>query len=139
MAKFALSPIKDELLEEQLFERKKKDLSALKKDGELLKPDFSRTADELLQDVQYKGIVARAIGKDFGEREYIGQKDLEKLMMLSELNPKFEKQMEVKLLPIMKQGRKWEDKESTRLRKNYMEKSQQLLDILSKFQFSGFT
>ncbi|MFA5077364.1 MAG: PP2C family serine/threonine-protein phosphatase [Candidatus Micrarchaeia archaeon] len=140
MAKFASPPLKDELLEEQLFERKKKDLSALKKEsGELLKPDFGRTASELLQDVQYKGIVARAIGRGFEEREYISQKDLEKLMMLSELDPGFGKQIEVKLIPIMKKGRRWEDKESTRLRKEYVKKSQQLLDILSKFQFGGFT
>lgn len=140
MAKFASPQLKDALIEEELFERKKKDMDALKKDNqELLRPDFSNTAKEVLQDVQYAGIVARALGKDFGEREFIGEKDLQKLMMLSDLDQNFQKQMEVKLLPIMKEGRKWEDKESKNLRKSYIKKSHKLLDILSKFSFEGMT
>lgn len=144
MIKFASPQLKNSLaetmLEEELFERKKKELEKLKKgdkNTELIRPDFAKTANEVLQDVQYKGIVARAIGKRFEEREFINEKDLEKLMMLSELNPNFTKAVEVKLIPIMKKGKKWEDKESRKLRKHYIKKSHELFDILSKFKFEG--
>lgn len=140
MAKFAAPELKNEILEEELFERKKKDLESLKKENaELMKPDFSRTAGEVLQDVQYKGIVARALGRDFEEREYISETDLQKLMMLAELNQNLEKDVEVKLAPIMKKGHKWEDKASRNLRKKYAAKSHQLFDMLSKFKFNGVT
>ncbi len=138
MAKFAAPELKESLLEQELFERKKKDLELMKKDStEALRPDFSRTAKEVLQDVQYKGIVARALGREFEEREFISESDLQKLMMLSELNTNFSREVEVKLIPIMKKGRKWEDRESVKLRRQYVKKSHDLLDILSKFQFNG--
>ncbi|VVB98526.1 Uncharacterised protein [uncultured archaeon] len=138
MAKFAAPEFKDSLLEEQLFERKKKDMASMKAEStELLKPDFSRTAQEVLGDIQYKGIVARALGREFEEREYISESDLQKLMMLSEINGNFENEVAVKLIPIMKRGRKWESKDSKRLRTQYIQKSHKLFEILSKFEFNN--
>lgn len=140
MAKFTSLQTKDAFIEEQLFERKRKDMDTLKKDSpELLIPDFSSTANEVLKDIQYAGIVARALGKDFEEREFINEKDLHKLMMLTDTNQNLQKQIEVKLIPIMKKGKKWEDKESKNLRKIYIKKSHKLFDILSKFNFEGIT
>jgi hypothetical protein len=138
MAKFAAPELKDSLLEEQLFERKKKDMANMKAEsGELLKPDFSRAAQEVLGDIQYKGIVARALGREFEEREYISESDLQKLMMLSEINANFRSEVAVKLIPIMKKGRKWESKDSRRLRNQYIDKSHKLFEILSKFEFNN--
>ena len=140
MARLASKNLEESLIEEEIFSRKKKDMEVMKKEsGELLLPDFSHTAREVLGDVQYKGIIARAVGKEFGEREFINEKDLQKLMMLSELNLELKKEVEIKLIPIIKKGSKWEDRESRNLRKVYVKKSVQLFDILSKFQFNNIT
>ncbi|MBU0586887.1 hypothetical protein KJ780_05225 [Candidatus Micrarchaeota archaeon] len=140
MAKLVSRELEQSLLEEQIFERKKKDLESLKKEsGEIMLPDFSHTAKQVLEDMQYKGIIARAVGKEFEEREYISVSDLQKLMSLAELDENLRRKVEFKLIPLRKKGKKWEHRESKKLRKQYISKSDQLFEIISKFQFNGIS
>lgn len=102
---------------------------------ELALLDFEKEVQEITKDISFKGIIARALGKNFEEREFINSEDIKKLITLMQLDQNLEKEVEIKLIPIMKRGKKWEDKESRRLRKKYFEKNRELFRILSKFEF----
>ncbi len=87
----------------------------------------------MLNDIQFKGIIARAVGKPFEERHSISEDDLLSFVISSENVSSSEllERLRVLLLPIAKKGERWESVVSRRLRRSYMEKAEQLVNKVS--------
>jgi len=98
--------------------------------------DFEIFCNEVLNDIQYKGIIARTVKNKLEERDKIDKEDLLSFIILSDKNngtSSFLEKIKVKLLPIAKKGEKWESVTSRRLRKKYMEKAEHLVMMVTKF------
>ncbi len=98
--------------------------------------DFERLYNHVLDDAQYKGIIARTIKNKLEERDKISKEDLLSFIILSDKSDgpsTFLERIKVKLLPIAKKGEKWESVTSRRLRTRYMEKAEHLVSMVLKF------
>ncbi|MGV8176685.1 MAG: hypothetical protein ACP5NX_02730 [Candidatus Bilamarchaeaceae archaeon] len=89
--------------------------------------------ERILDDIQLKGLVARSIGRDFGERTKISKKDVERFVSLYSLSPyKFKQEVAHSVIPIMKKGSNWESAPSRRLRDQYFTKADHLMNLVSR-------
>jgi hypothetical protein len=128
--------ISTDAVERAIFEQKKRDFNGMATTAPEapVHEDFSRMAEEILRDSQSRGVVARAVGRDLSEKDYISERDLQTLVMLTEINTDFRKQVEMKILPIQKRGRDWAHPESVNLRREYMKKADAIFDIISRME-----
>ncbi len=103
--------------------------------------NLEETTKKILEDIQYKGIIARVLKKNFEEREFIGEKEWQELILLKDLmkNKDLKKTFEIQILPIAKKGYKWEDKQSKRLRKRYIKKAHKLAEIIENLSLEGIS
>lgn len=100
--------------------------------NDIQKPE-QRIVEKALSDIQFRGIITRSIGKEFWERVRIGKKDFDRFAILFKLNPgKFRSEMTKRLIPIMKRGYDWESQQSKRLRREYIKKSDHLVELLEQ-------
>ncbi|MEM4194879.1 MAG: hypothetical protein QXY05_01080 [Candidatus Anstonellales archaeon] len=94
-------------------------------------------AEKVLSDVQYTGILARVVGKDF-EKRMVDRKDFEKFVSIYNIDPKrTEARTIMKLIPIYKKGYQWHSIHSKRLRKKYMEKAKLLFNIAERVDINS--
>lgn len=94
-------------------------------------------AEKVLSDVQYTGVLARVVGKDF-EKRMVSKKDFEKFISLYNIDPKRTKARTLmKLIPIYKRGYKWHSIQSKTLRRKYMEKARMLFNIAERVDISS--
>ncbi len=94
-------------------------------------------AEKVLSDVQYTGILARVVGKDF-EKRMVDKKDFEKFVSVYGIDPKGAKVRTImRLIPIYKRGHQWHSIHSKRLRKKYMEKAEMLFNIAERVDINS--
>lgn len=94
-------------------------------------------AEKVLGDVQYTGILARVLGKDF-ERRIVDAKDFEKFASVYNIDPRGTRvRTIINLIPIYKRGYKWHSIHSKRLRKKYMEKAKMLFNIAERVDINS--
>lgn len=123
------------MLVEQI-EKKEFGLAQLSAQDELQQPEI-RLHERVLSDIQYKGIVARAVGKSFEERCFVAKKDMDRFALIYNMD-RARSRVDVmnRLIALMKKGHAWESSQSRRLRRQYKEKAAQLLDMLDRCDFN---
>ncbi len=94
-------------------------------------------AEKVLSDVQYAGILARVVGKDF-EKRMVDVKDFEKFVSVYNIDPKGTKARTIMgLIPIYKKGYQWHSIHSKRLRNKYMEKARMLFNTAERVDINS--
>jgi len=96
---------------------------------EVQRPEI-RTAERIIEDVQYSGIVARGIGKELYERTKVAKRDVDRFALIYSMSKtKFRNDVKIRLIPIMKRGYAWESPQSRKLRQQYVTKADQLFGM----------
>ncbi|MBI2079935.1 hypothetical protein HYT84_04155 [Candidatus Micrarchaeota archaeon] len=92
-----------------------------------------RVVSRALEDIQFRGIITRGIGKEFWERIKLSKKDFDRFALIYKMNPsKFRVEVRRRLIPVMKRGYDWESTQSRRLRREYMTKTDHLCELLDQ-------
>ncbi|MBN2478295.1 hypothetical protein JXB01_03330 [Candidatus Micrarchaeota archaeon] len=102
----------------------------------LLKPEM-RIHTEILSDAEYRGLVTFSLGKEFGERTKLTEKDIERFTMVYDVDPLTAKiKMFNGIIPLRKKGYPWESRQSQIVRKNYKKKAEKLISRLETCDLS---
>lgn len=106
----------------------KKDFKRVSTLSDNIERDISELEQRVLSDVQFKGIIARALRKEFEARDQLTREEF--LRFVLEHSRGDVEVLKALLLPIKKKGYPWEHPLSRRVRQRYVEKVEELMRLL---------
>jgi serine/threonine protein phosphatase PrpC/protein-tyrosine-phosphatase len=135
---FRAKSIEHEALVKKLEEQPKESFRGAKTTSAGIQKPEERLNERVLSDMQFRGIVTRAVGREFHERIHIAKQDIDRFALVYSMDKsRFRAQVRARLIPLMKRGHQWESPQSRRLRCDYFESADKLFGMFDNCELNS--